>query len=228
MKNIKAAATIADSYKKMSGKPPELSEFLCNIPAIVAMTSGSEHTFVMANDNYLQLIGNIDVIGKTVREVRPELESQGFLEILDQVYITGNSFSATEKLVRIGSEGNGKVIHAYLNFVYQAFKNSGGEIEGILLFANDVTAQVLERKKAEESEKRYRLIVETSQEGIWIIDKDKRTTFVNDKLCKLLEYTPDEMIGKVNTSFMDFEGQAIAADADDKRELGKTEKVDIS
>ena len=53
------------------------------------------------------------------------------------------------------------------------------------------------------SEQRYRQIVETAQEGIWIIDEDLLTTFVNKKLCDILGYKAEEILGKHNYDFKD-------------------------
>lgn len=214
-------------FENMQSEQQRLTELFLNSPSIIAMTKGREHTFEMANRYYLQLIGNKDVIGKTVKEVRPELEAQGLITILDQVYKTGQPFSANEILFNIDFKGDGNLVDTYLNVVYQAYKNNKGQIEGVLLFANDVTEQVHSRKKVEENEKLYRLIVETSQEGIWMIDKNKRTTFVNKKLCEILEYSPEEIIGKENTFFMDDDGKEIATNAGSERKLGMTEKIDI-
>lgn len=51
----------------------------------------------------------------------------------------------------------------------------------------------------------YRDLVETIQEGIWNIDTDGFTTYVNPKMAEMLELTPDEMIGKHLFDFMDTE-----------------------
>ncbi len=73
---------------------------------------------------------------------------------------------------------------------------------------------ITERKKAmealAESEERYRRIVETSNEGIWAIDKLGKTTFVNPKVAEMLGYEVREMMGKSMFDFMDEEGRAIA------------------
>ena len=53
-----------------------------------------------------------------------------------------------------------------------------------------------------QSEAQYRRLVETSQEGVWTIDLEGRTTFVNARMAELLGYTPGEMIGHVHTDFM--------------------------
>ncbi|MEO7766986.1 MAG: PAS domain S-box protein, partial [Ferruginibacter sp.] len=76
-------------------------------------------------------------------------------------------------------------------------------IEMSCALVNDIT----ERKKAEiklfNSEERYRQIVETAQEGIWMIDENNDTSFVNKKMCEIIEYAPAEIMGKKIYAFMD-------------------------
>lgn len=182
-----------------------------NAPSCMGILKGPNHVYEMANPLYLELIGKSDIIGKSVKEVLPELESQGIYEILDTVYSTGNTFSANEMLVKFDLKGDGVLVDTYLNFICQAHRNHDDEIDGILFFMIDVTEQVMSRRKIEESEKRYRQIVETAQEGIWLIGEDNKTTFVNSKMCEILEYTEAEMIGKDIYFFMDEEGKQIAA-----------------
>lgn len=61
-----------------------------------------------------------------------------------------------------------------------------------------------------ESEERYRQIVETATEGIWVIDRTCRTTFANKKLAEMLACTAEEMIGKSLYDFIDDEWTAKA------------------
>ena len=53
------------------------------------------------------------------------------------------------------------------------------------------------------SEKLYWAIVETASEGIWTIDENDVTTFVNHSLAKMLGYEPEEMVGKSVLDFID-------------------------
>jgi PAS domain S-box-containing protein len=194
-------------------------------PSAIGILRGSDHTFEMANPLYLDLIGKSNIIGKTVKEVIPEIAKQGFNEILDKVFMTGEQFSANEMLIQLVK--NNVLTDIYLNFVYQPFRNKEGIIEGIFFFANNVTEQVTSRKLIEESESKYRLIVETTQEGIWMIDKDKRTTFVNPKLCDMLGYSNREMLGRESTFFMDEEGKKIATGSDYHTSNVDSQKVNI-
>lgn len=62
-----------------------------------------------------------------------------------------------------------------------------------------LTLEVEERKRAEkamaESEERYRKIVETAHEGIWVIDANTRVQYVNQQMASMLGYTVEEMLG---------------------------------
>ncbi|NJL22624.1 MAG: PAS domain S-box protein, partial [Leptolyngbyaceae cyanobacterium SM1_3_5] len=72
----------------------------------------------------------------------------------------------------------------------------------------------------QESEKKYRHIVETATEGIWIIDAEGKTSFVNQKMASLLGYGITEILSRSMFDFMDAEGQAIAAANLERRRQG--------
>lgn len=55
----------------------------------------------------------------------------------------------------------------------------------------------------------YRLIIDTTSEGVWIIDAQNKTSFVNHKMAELLGYKQEEMIGKTLFDFMDEEGATL-------------------
>ena len=78
-----------------------------------------------------------------------------------------------------------------------------------------------------QAEFRYRQIVETSQEGIWLLDHNDSTTFVNKKMCEILEYSQEEMMGKTNHYFMDEKGIEDASSSMARRRSGIAENVDL-
>jgi PAS domain S-box-containing protein len=77
-----------------------------------------------------------------------------------------------------------------------------------------------------QSEQRYRRIVETTEEGIWMIDADNQTIFVNQKMADMLGYTVDEMRGAPLFAFTDAEGQAIAKASLERRRQGIREQIE--
>ncbi|MGV8814711.1 MAG: PAS domain S-box protein [Gelidibacter sp.] len=233
--NLRLACCIAKDVseqksleKAIKNERDQFYDMFLKAPAAIGMLKGANHVFEMANPLYLQLIDKENIIGKTVAEVLPEVIDQGFIELLDQVYHTGKSYSCTEMLVKVDKEKNGEMTDFYINLIYQAYKNGNDEIEGIFIFLNDITEQIQSRKKIEESEKQYRQIVETAQEGIWMIDENSKTTFINKKMCQILGYTEEELLGKPHYEFMDGEGKKKTVTALKKRKNGDAETLDYS
>ncbi|MEG4972933.1 PAS domain S-box protein [Microcoleus sp. K4-B3] len=106
-------------------------------------------------------------------------------------------------------------------------RNERQEIIGGLLMTQNITARQLAEEALRESEEKYRCIVETADEGIWIIDAEGKTTFVNQKMADMLCCTPEEMIGESLFAFMDAEGMAIAQVNLDRRREGISEQHDF-
>jgi len=102
---------------------------------------------------------------------------------------------------------------------------------GRLIRVDGVTRDITESKEAEEkhrqSEAWYRQIVESAQEGIWTIDENEKTNFVNKKMADILGYSPREMMGKELYDFMDVEGKAYALACMERRRRGSKENLDI-
>ncbi len=78
-----------------------------------------------------------------------------------------------------------------------------------------------------ESEARYRRIVETAEEGIWTIDAEARTDFVNRKMAEMLGYTPEEMVGQPLSHFMSEAARAISDAHVERRKQGIAEEHDF-
>jgi len=172
------------------------NDMFSQAPSCMGLLKGPEHVFEMANPLYQRLIGKKDIIGKRVIEVMPEVETQGFIKLLDEVYKTGKTFSANEMLIQLDTENNGMLKDIYLDFIYQAYRDTEGNVEGIFFFAIDVTEQVLSRKKIEESEKRYRNFFEQTLAGVFQSAFNGRIINCNAAIAKMLKYdSPEEMLG---------------------------------
>ncbi|MEG4499311.1 PAS domain S-box protein [Microcoleus sp. F10-C6] len=106
-------------------------------------------------------------------------------------------------------------------------RNELQEIIGGLLMTQNITARQLAEEALRESEEKYRCIVETADEGIWMIDTEGKTNFVNQKMADMLGCTPEEMIGASLFNFMDAEGIAIAQISLERRREGIREQLDL-
>lgn len=113
-------------------------------PSPVALLRGPQHVYAMANAAYLRLIGRrADVIGKPASEVIPEIiVEQGFGEVLDSVYRTGEAYVRTGARVIFRAEPGDAGQERVLDFIFQPVRNSNGKISGVLIQIIDVTERV--------------------------------------------------------------------------------------
>ena len=163
-------------------------------PVAIAILKGPQHIFELANDMYMHLAQNNDVVGKSIRQVFPELEGTAIYELLDHVYSTGEPFVTNEMLVKL-NKGNEKLDENYFNLVYQPSRDKDGKIDGVITHGVDVTEQVLARKKIEESEHRYHEIIYTSPSLIAIFKgEDMIIDIANDAI--LDSWGKGNIIGK--------------------------------
>lgn len=114
-------------------------------PASVALLRGPEHVFEFANDAYLVLVGNREVLGRPVREVLPEIEEQGFVAMLDRVYRSGEPHVARGAEVMLQRTPGAPAEQRVLDFICQPVRDAGGEADGIFVLVTDVT----DRSRAE-------------------------------------------------------------------------------
>ena len=92
----------------------------------------------------------------------------------------------------------------------------------------DVEKRLLQQTAALRlGEEKYHQIINTVEEGVWLLDNEGKTTFVNDKMAGMLKYSPEAMIGKSLFDFMDEEGKEIAAANLKRREQGNSEHHDF-
>ncbi|MFX1569998.1 MAG: PAS domain S-box protein [Promethearchaeota archaeon] len=73
--------------------------------------------------------------------------------------------------------------------------NTNG-IERFTVTIRDISTQTIIKQKLKESEEKYRNLVENAQEGVWALDENENTIFVNSRICEMLGYTKNEMIDK--------------------------------
>jgi signal transduction histidine kinase len=120
-------------------------------PAMICIFDGPAHTFQFVNPPYQALVGSRPLVGLPIAEAMPELAGQPIFGLLDHVYQTGETFYASEMLVQLDhyNEGRPQLEQRYYNFIYQARYNLTGEIDGILVFAYEVTAQVQVRQQVQ-------------------------------------------------------------------------------
>jgi PAS domain S-box-containing protein len=124
-----------------------MREMFARSPSFSALLQGPEHRFVLTNPAYHQLIGHRNVIGLTVREAVPEVKGQGFLELLDNVFASGEPFVGKDVKIVLQRTPGGNEETRFLDFVYQPIKDESGKVTAIFVEGLDVT----ERRATEQA-----------------------------------------------------------------------------
>ena len=108
--------------------------------------------------------------------------------------------------------------------LYQRQSGQPERIVGVIL---DITEQKQAQAAKKKLEEEYRTIIETTIEGIWVIDELGFTTFTNEMTCQLLGYSPEEMQGKLFLDFTDNEGKELSHYYLERRKQGIKESHDF-
>lgn len=138
------------AFKRAEAERTILEKLIMQAPAFFCILKGPNHQYELINAEYQKLFPGRDLLHKTVAEALPEVVEQGYIKILDTVYLTGQDFVATEVPIKIGRTNAQDLEQIYINFTYQAIYNENDEITGILVFGYEVTKQVLFAQKLNE------------------------------------------------------------------------------
>lgn len=121
-----------------------------------------------------------------------------------------------------GVRKNGSFFYKQLTMVKAC--DEQGTFNGHHCFMKDITERKLTETALQESESKYRQIVELAEEGIWVIDSNARTTYVNQAMARMLGYEELEMFGRSLFDFMEAGEKQKALDNVERRKQGIGEK----
>lgn len=126
----------------------------------IAVIGRADLTFQMVNDFYSNLCGRRadELLGKPLLVAMPELVGAGFDTLLEKVLATGESYIAKDIPVQVQRQGLLETI--YIDHTYQPQYDAAGHIISVLVLVVDVTQQMLSRHQIQESEAKFRTLIE--------------------------------------------------------------------
>ena len=110
-------------------------QLFAQMPGFVAVVAGPDHVFEYVNEAYVEIAERTDFVGRSLREVFPDLAGQGFYELLDQVYSTGQAVVSRAMELRL--HGGDEV--QFIDFVYDPIRDGDGEVTGVFIGGYEVT-----------------------------------------------------------------------------------------
>ncbi|KAA5544762.1 response regulator [Adhaeribacter rhizoryzae] len=73
--------------------------------------------------------------------------------------------------------------------------NEHGETTGMVGTVQDISDRISTQKALQESEERYRMLIETMNEGVVHVDNEQNILFANQRFCELMGYAKEEVVG---------------------------------
>lgn len=168
-----------------------------SMPLCVTITRGRQHRIEQLNSRARALIAGRDPVGELVERALPESRTQGFIDLLDGVFASGQAYRGDEIELRWTPEPGEAERAAYFDLVYQPLFNESGNVDGILHLGADVTEKVERRRMIEQYAAERQAVLEQLEEGVIITDPRGAITFVNSHAealhgARMLGVGPDE------------------------------------
>jgi PAS domain S-box-containing protein len=148
---LEQARASLERAQQLQGDKTHLLRLFDQAPGFICFMKEPDHKFELANKAYYQLVGHRELVGRPVREALPEVEGQGFFELLDRVFTTGEPFLGNSVPVSVQEQPGSPLKTRYIDFVYQPIIDSDGKVVGVFCQGSDVT----EQKLAQDELKRY-------------------------------------------------------------------------
>jgi two-component system CheB/CheR fusion protein len=154
-----------EATRKIESSEQRFRQLLLQSPFPIGIFKGENMVIDLANNAIKELWDKGDKVeGRSLFEVVPELNNQGFPTLLQEVYHTGKPYIGTEALAKL--KRNGVLQDAYFNFVFQPYRDADDTITGVAIIANEVTTQALANKKIRANEENVRRLFQQTPVGI--------------------------------------------------------------
>ena len=190
---VNAAARLREREAALRSERTRLLQILEQAPLCFVLLSAPYHVISLANPAFAELLGNRELLGKTVREAVPEAEEQGFVAVLDWVLLTGETLRREGVRLVVTRQDGEPPTERFLDFVLQPLKAAEEDtLSGIVCFALDVTerrhsghALRQSEETQRRSEERLQLAMEAADLGMWFYDFADRVVVADQTMHRL-------------------------------------------
>ncbi|WP_162426056.1 PAS domain-containing protein [Pontibacter pudoricolor] len=189
-KKLQAAEAEAERQSK------RLRNLFMQAPSAICILSGPELVYELVNPVYQQLFPDRELLCKPILEALPEIKDNLVYKTFLDVYETGITHEESEMLIPFMRPEDGQMEDRYFKYIQQARYNEQGQVDGVVVFALEVTQQVQARKAVEASEQQLKLVTDSLPVLISYLDKDVIYRFTNKAYEKWFPYKANELMGR--------------------------------
>ncbi len=141
---FRTSASRHRAWRAVDAHRRRLHDSIIQAPAIICVAEAIDHAISLTSARFLELAGRDDLVGRPVAEARSFLPA-ALLDPLERVLRTGQE----ERFAELALELRGRLF--FLDVVYQPLRDGAGRVDAAMLFAVDVTEQVVARRDAEDA-----------------------------------------------------------------------------
>jgi PAS domain S-box-containing protein len=193
---IATSITSIQTREELALQQEYLKKIFQQAPVGIAIVNGPDYIIELANPGVCEIWGREpnEVLGKPVAEALPEVVDQGIIQLLDNVYNTGEPYLANELPILLGK--NGELEKVYLNFIYHPLRDSKGIITGLIAVAIDISEQVKYRQSVEALNDELLSKNADLDNFVYLASHDLKAPITNIEglVNALVEYLPKEII----------------------------------
>jgi PAS domain S-box-containing protein len=169
------------AQRRFRAERERFSQMFEQSPSFMSLKYGPDHRTQLANPAYYRLLGARDFIGRPVVEAFPEVIGQGYTELMDRAYATGETQYATAAPLRVERVPGQPPEERFLDLVYQPIRDENGQIIGIFAQGNDVTDRVLAERLAREKDANFQAVTQIMPNQLWTARPDGSVDWVNER-----------------------------------------------
>ncbi|MGO9312017.1 MAG: PAS domain-containing protein [Syntrophobacteraceae bacterium] len=203
-------------------EPPSFELLFQSLNEPMFICDSSLH-ILQANESFSMLFNDNGgpIIGKFCHALLGGDHSEDFAIRFNEVFRT-SKVQSWDVYIPVSNGAWGK-----FEFTASPLRNCDGQVTRAVGHAHDISKRMSLEKELKASEERYRRIVETAREGIYIIDSEARITFANRRFSTMLGYHTDEILGRFIFDFMEEASEALARRKFERRRLGLSDTYEL-
>ncbi len=169
------------AQRRLHAERRQFGQMFDQSPSFMSMKYGRDHPVEIANPAYFRLMGSREFLGRPIIEAFPEIAGQGFKELLDKAYTTGETQYVTSASLKLRRGIGEPLEERFVDFVYQPIRDENGQVIGIFAQGNDVTERVSAERLVRENDANFQAVTQIMPNHLWTAQPDGSVDWVNER-----------------------------------------------